>query len=369
MTEHWRLLNLHGLPGRESQTIYHTVSKAMEKYDDIPNTIILCWPENPIVCVGYHQIISEEVNVEYCQKKGIPIVRRCLGGGTVYLDSDQLFYQVISRLDSKIIPKKVAKLYEFLLQAPINTYRTIGIPAEYAPINDIVAEEKKISGNGTAMLNGGRILTGNLIIDFNVDEMVQILKVPSEKFRDKVAKSLNERMGTMKLFLEEIPSRDKLTQLLIADFQKILKIEFDIDHKLTPKEQTINRELLEFYQSDEWLNLPLQRHQKLASKRKVKISSSNQIYESVYKASGGLIRLFIEIRKERISELLLSGDFSSHPMNAPELIENELVGQPLKEETILNRLQEIYQENDLDLPGIEPADITRAIMLTTKDSI
>ncbi|GAF78216.1 unnamed protein product, partial [marine sediment metagenome] len=263
MTEEWRLIEFDGLPGSESQTVYHTVGLAMERYDDIENTIIICWPEDPAVCVGYHQIIEEEVDTEYCKKNNIPIVRRPLGGGAVYLDSGQLFYQVIGRLDSKKLPQNVAKLYEKVLQAPIETYRAIGINAEYAPVNDIQADGKKISGNGAAEVGGGRILTGNLIFDFNFDEMVKILKVPNEKFRDKIASSLRERLGTIKGFLENPPDKQAVKKILIENFEKMLDVKFRIDNKFLPKEQEINDELLKQYRSDEWLNTPIQRRTEL----------------------------------------------------------------------------------------------------------
>ncbi|MGC9780726.1 MAG: hypothetical protein HZR80_15905 [Candidatus Heimdallarchaeota archaeon] len=367
MIEEWRLLEFDGLPGIESQTVYHTVGLAMEKYDDIENTIIICWPKDPVVCVGYHQIIEEEVDTDYCKKNNIPIVRRPLGGGAVYLDSGQLFYQVISRLDSKKIPRNVSELYEKVLQAPINTYRQIGIDAQYAPVNDIVADGKKISGNGAAEVGGGRILTGNLIFDFNVEEMSKILKVPNEKFRDKIASSLKERLGTIKGFLENPPVRQDVKKMLIEDFEKVLDVKFKIDSKFSTKEQEINDELLEQYRSDEWLNIADHRRSELMEKRKVKISASTQIYESVYKAQGGLIRVFFEIENEFFKDVMISGDFSANPMNAPELIENTLIGKLVNPKHIYSNVAQVYQSENIDIPGITPDDFVKAIELSVKD--
>lgn len=367
MKEDWRLIVLDGIPGIESQTVYHTVGEAMDRYNDIPNTIIICWPQNPIVCIGYHQIIEEEVDIEYCKKKKIPIVRRPLGGGAVYLDEGQLFYQIIARLDSKKIPRDVSKLYEKILQAPIETYRAIGINANYAPVNDIEAEGKKISGNGAAEVGGARILTGNLIFDFNFDEMVKILKVPDEKFRDKIAQGLRNRLGTINGFLEQVPNRQKIKELLIENFERILDVQFNKVNELSTREQEINNELIELYKSDKWLNIPLYRRSELMDKRKVKISSSTQIYQAIYKAPGGLIRLFLEIEDEKIKDIIISGDFSANPMNAPEIIENTLIGQPLKMDSLLDKLKIIFKEKQLDLPGVLPEDIVKTIELSVKD--
>jgi len=367
MTEEWRLIEFDGLPGSESQTVYHAVGLAMERYDDIENTIIICWPDDPAVCVGYHQIIQEEVDTEYCKKKNIPIVRRPLGGGAVYLDSGQLFYQIIGRLDSKKLPKNVAELYEKVLKAPIETYKAIGINAEYAPVNDIQANGKKISGNGAAEVGGGRILTGNLIFDFNFDEMVKILKVPNEKFRDKIASSLRERLGTIKGFLKNPPDKLVVKKILIEKFEEALDIKLRRETKFLPKEQEINEELLKQYKTEEWLNIPIHRRNELMEKRKVKISTTTQIYEAVYKASGGLIRIFFEVEDDFIKDVIISGDFSAEPMNTPELIENALVGTLLNPKHIYSKVAQVFDSENIDIPGVSPDDFVKAIELSVKD--
>ncbi|MHA1211597.1 MAG: lipoate--protein ligase [Candidatus Heimdallarchaeota archaeon] len=367
MTEEWRLLELDGLPGIGTQTIYHALGLAMDQYDDIENTVVICWPEEPVVCIGYHQIIAEEVDLDYCKKKNLPVVRRPLGGGAVYLDKGQLFYQVIANLNSKKIPRDVGKLYAKVLQAPIETYKAIGIDAQYAPVNDIVAKGKKISGNGAAEVGGARILTGNLIFDFNFDEMVKILKVPNEKFRDKIASSLRERLGTIKGFLGKEPDRQKVKKILIEKFEEMLGVTFRIDNKLLPKEEVINEELLKQYRSDEWLNLIEGRKSDLLQKRKVKISASTQIYESIYKAPGGLIKIFFEVEDEFIKDIVISGDFSANPMNAPELIEEALIGKLLHEKHVYANVAQVFQSENIDIPGVTPDDFVKAIKLSIKE--
>ena len=190
MTEEWRLVVVDGLPGLETQAIYHAVAIAMERYDDIENTIIICWPSEPYVCIGYHQIVEEEVDTEYCKKNNIPIARRVLGGGAVLLDSNQLFYNIVAHIESEIVPRQIGDLYSKLLEPVVQTYRHFNIDAKYRPVNDILVRGRKISGNGAALLESAQVLVGNFILDFPRKDMTQILRVPSEKFRDKIYKSL-----------------------------------------------------------------------------------------------------------------------------------------------------------------------------------
>jgi len=52
-----------------------------------PNTVLLVQPSAPYVCLGFHQELEKEIDVECCREKGLPIIRRSQGGGATYLDN------------------------------------------------------------------------------------------------------------------------------------------------------------------------------------------------------------------------------------------------------------------------------------------
>jgi len=82
-----RLLDLGAVPYLESQTIYHAVAHAMDEGD--PDTISLMTPDRPYVCIGFHQEMDKEIDLDYCRAQAIPVLRREVGGGAVYLDGGQ----------------------------------------------------------------------------------------------------------------------------------------------------------------------------------------------------------------------------------------------------------------------------------------
>ena len=66
---------------------------ALEEY--LLNTgedVFILWQNEPTVLVGRNQNVYKEVDIEYCNEKGIHIVRRLSGGGTIYTDLENMQY-------------------------------------------------------------------------------------------------------------------------------------------------------------------------------------------------------------------------------------------------------------------------------------
>jgi lipoate-protein ligase A len=342
------LYDLGSVPWDQSQLIYHALPRLGRE------SLVLLSPADPYVCIGYHQDLSREVDVEFCQAKGIPMFRREVGGGGVYLDNDQLFYQLILHKDNPLAPGDKSSFYRKFLQPPIDTYREIGIPAEYKPVNDIVAHQRKISGNGAGEIGDFLVLVGNLILDFNYDMMSRVLRVPDEKFRDKVYKSMRENLGTIKRELGSIPPRESLTASLASNFERVLGPlpRAGLDDELREEVSQLKAE----FSSQEWLY----RVGKQMEGRTVKIAAGVEIRHLVHKAPGGLIRGDVELADGVVSSVVLSGDFFFFPADKLSHLERELVGKEAEEveETIAN----FYVQQSIESPGVEPSDFARVVI-------
>ena len=76
--EEWRLIDLGSAEPLIAQGFYEAVALAVDR-GLAPNTIILVQPSSPYVCIGYHQRLEEEIDLEYCRSRGLPIIRRYQG--------------------------------------------------------------------------------------------------------------------------------------------------------------------------------------------------------------------------------------------------------------------------------------------------
>ncbi|WXG44842.1 MAG: biotin/lipoate A/B protein ligase family protein [Promethearchaeati archaeon SRVP18_Atabeyarchaeia-1] len=358
-----RFLDLGGIEPIASQAIYEAVAVARQR-GIVADTLIICWPNSPLVCVGYFQEVEKELDVKYCESRNVPIVRRILGGGAVYLDSNQVFYQIIGERGGNIIPVDIEAVFRKMLEAPIRAYKEMGIPVVYRPVNDIEVEGRKISGNGAGEIDGIAILTGNIILDFNYNEMTRILKVPDEKFRDKLTKSLRERVTTVKRELGSAPNRKDVKDSLVKHFQEVLGVELTLGSLSTEENSLLRKLVKEKYLSKKWTYGNSGRRTALSQPRIVKVSGQTIVGQGTYKSVGGLIRVTAEFRENRINEILISGDFTFLPPKIPEL-EEELLKVDLDEQILVGVIKKFYDRNKIASPGTTPGDFAEAIMIAS----
>lgn len=348
-----RVLDIGLVSPVRSQAIYHGVAHAMTP--ETPSTIILVGPNDPYACIGYHQDLEKEVDVDYCRELGLPVYRREVGGGAVYLDDGQLFTQWIFRRGD--LPLDLEKRFSLYIEPLVNTYQTMGINAMHRPVNDIHVEGKKIGGTGAAQMGDADVVVGSLMFDFNFELMARVLKVPSEKMRDKIYQSLVEYMTTMTRELGQAPDYEMVKREYLNQCAKTLKTELVMGEP-TPDELAMTDEIEARLLSDEWL------YQKggLRQTGAVKIHTDVYLLEAAYKASGGLIRSTARLREGRIDDLTLSGDFTMLPAFAVGALEQALRGVILDSEPVQARVSEFYNSLPVQSPGVGIDDWVAAVM-------
>ena len=58
------------------------------------------WQVDPTVIFGRNQVMENEVNIDYCRRHHIEIVRRKSGGGCVYADRSNVMFSYITKEDN-----------------------------------------------------------------------------------------------------------------------------------------------------------------------------------------------------------------------------------------------------------------------------
>lgn len=163
----------------------------METAGEMPILRIYGWSP-PAVSIGYFQSMNEEVDFAKCRQIGVDVVRRLTGGGAV-LHEFELTYSFVT----KEYPQNIMESYRWICEAIVLSIKRLGFDASFVPLNDIVIANKKVSGNAQTRKKGVLLQHGTILLDIDVSKMFSVLKVPSEKIRDKIIKDAKERVTSL----------------------------------------------------------------------------------------------------------------------------------------------------------------------------
>jgi lipoate---protein ligase len=178
--------------GHNSAALNMAIDEALiENIDEVPVLRIYGW-RPAAVSVGYFQSIRDEVDIEKCSEIGVDVVRRLTGGGAV-LHEFELTYSFIT----KRYPQNIMESYRWICEAIVTSINRLGFSANFVPLNDIVINGKKVSGSAQTRRKGVLLQHGTLLLNVDVDKMFSILKVPSEKLKDKIIKDVKERVTSL----------------------------------------------------------------------------------------------------------------------------------------------------------------------------
>jgi len=249
----WRFISLSINDAYMNMAIDEAILK-LRSIKKSPNTLRFYRWNPSAVSIGYFQSVKDEVDLEACKKMGIDVVRRITGGGTVYHDFEgEITYSIIVDEKNPKIPYDIIKSYEVICKGIVIGLKALGLNPEFKPINDIIVNNKKISGNAQTRKSGVVLQHGTILLDSNVQTMFKVLKVSDEKIRDKMIKAVEERVTTIKKELGRKPSFKEVEEALKYGFENALQVKF-IDDKLTHEELELAKKLKETkYSSKEWI--------------------------------------------------------------------------------------------------------------------
>jgi lipoate-protein ligase A len=216
-----------------------------------PNTIRF-WRWLPsTVSIGCFQNVEREVDLEVAKKYRVEVVRRITGGGAVFHDHEgELTYSVVCRQAN--VPDDIIESYKIICGGLVKGFEQLGLRTEFKPVNDIQVNRKKISGSAQTRRWGSVLQHGTILIDPDIRQMFELLRVSPEKISDKFIASAYERVTTVKRELGWRPSFEELRTAMSDGFASIFSIEL-VEGKLTGEELELAEKLKLQYASEEWL--------------------------------------------------------------------------------------------------------------------
>lgn len=270
------------------KTCYENIGSEEYFLSHFDDDIFYLYINSPSVIVGRHQNTYAEVNHDYVRNNGIAVVRRLSGGGAVYHDHGNLNYGFITR-DSG---KDLNEVFRELTVPIINVLRKLGADACFSGRNDLVIEEKKISGVAQYHTGGKVLLHGTLLFSADLSKVSQSLNADPRKFQDKSVKSVKSRVTNISPFLYRPMDIEEFAAILSREV--VSQFPETEQYELTDRDKEQIRYLADYkYSTWEW----------------VYGNSPSFSYWSELKYEKGILDIGMNVKEGIISELKIYGDY------------------------------------------------------------
>ena|ERR1043166_1592728 len=174
--------------------------------DDLAPGILRFWePRGYFVVVGYSNKVDTEVNRNSCRTAGIPILRRCSGGGTVLQGPGCLNYSLIVRIGNAEQYQSISKTNCFIMTRHKDALRTtLNQAVEIEGHTDLAIAGMKFSGNSQRRGRRFILFHGTFLLQFNVALVEQFLPPPSRAPAYREGRRHSEFMMNLQAPVESI---------------------------------------------------------------------------------------------------------------------------------------------------------------------
>lgn len=215
------------------------------------------------ISIGYNQNIQKEINIEYCRKNKIDIVRRITGGKAVF-HNQELTYSFIVPEKLNLLPKDIVESYKIIAQALIIGLNKIGINAKVQKINEKIAtpicfnssnwyellmNNKKISGSAQRRIDGKILQHGPILLDFDYEKNSLLFKTNNKL---DTLENLKNKITSLKNELNKEIEINELIEAVKYGFKEKFDFNFIEDNLTNEELKLMERLRKEKYSTDEW---------------------------------------------------------------------------------------------------------------------
>ena len=133
----------------------------------------------PFVVLGLASRRDREVDAAACAARGIPILRRCSGGGTVVQGPGCLSYSLVLRIDGSPPLERIDSTNAFVMERHRRLLaEATGLPVRREGVTDLTVGRRKFSGNAQRRRRRFLLFHGTFLLDFPIPLMEEILPYP-----------------------------------------------------------------------------------------------------------------------------------------------------------------------------------------------
>jgi len=133
---------------------------------------------DPFVVLGLASRRNREVDAAACAARGIPVLRRCSGGGTVVQGPGCLSYALILRIDKPSLDR-IDSANAFVMERHRRLLAdATGLPVRREGVTDLTVGGRKFSGNAQRRRRRFLLFHGTFLLAFPIELLEELLPYP-----------------------------------------------------------------------------------------------------------------------------------------------------------------------------------------------
>ena len=145
-----------------------------------PRETLRLWESPQVVAVaGRSSRVADEIRVEACAERGIPVLRRCSGGTSVLIGPGCLMYTLVLSCELRPALRLVEEAHRFVLSRVAQALDALS-PGDLrcAGTSDLSCRDRKFSGNSLRCKRAHLLYHGTLLYRFPLDLIETCLLSP-----------------------------------------------------------------------------------------------------------------------------------------------------------------------------------------------
>ena len=131
-----------------------------------------------MVVVGSSSRLTDEVHLEVCAARGVPVLRRPSGGAAIVTGPGCLMYSLVLSYHQRPKLRSIDQAHRFVLETIAAAIGRNVPDVHRAGISDLVHHERKFSGNSLRCKRGHLLYHGTLLHHFPLEKISELLKQP-----------------------------------------------------------------------------------------------------------------------------------------------------------------------------------------------
>jgi lipoate-protein ligase A len=157
------------------------------------------WIE-PALVIGSHQSVVNEVAVAAAQELGFTITRRMSGGGTMLCEPDRTITYSLYVPATVVEGLSFRESYAALDAWAVRSFVSLGIPAAYREINDIISPRGKIAGAAQARRRGFVLHHTTIAHSMDPALLPRLIRVGRERLSERGVRSADKAVSPLSEF-------------------------------------------------------------------------------------------------------------------------------------------------------------------------